>query len=75
MSFADSTNKAVKGAVDNALRMLAILQIHGEKGKDKSTKFKHPSELDSYRLSQSKINSRIKKLQKEYDPKSIFTDV
>jgi len=75
MSFADSTNNAVKGAIEDALRMLAILQLHGEKGKDKSRKFKHPSELDTYKLSKSKINNRVKKLQKEYDPKTIFTDV
>lgn len=75
MGFANSTNNAVEGAIEDALRMLAILQLHGEIGKNKSKKFKYPAQLDSYKLPKSKINSRIKKLKKEYDPKTISTDV
>lgn len=75
MGFADSTNNAVKGAIEDALRMLAIIQLHGEKGKDKTKKFKHPTELDSFKLSKAKINSRVKKLKIQYDSKAMFTDV
>jgi len=75
IEFAKDAQEAVQISVDRAIEMLAMIQLHGEKGHSSKERFKNPKDLDMFSLDKSKVNARIKKLKKEYDIETIFQNI
>ena len=75
VSFAKDAQKAVQTTVDRAIETLAMLQLHGEKGRSLKEKFKDPKDLDKFVLNKKKVSARIEKLKKEFNLATIFQGV
>jgi hypothetical protein len=72
--FATSVKNAIEQHVEYAIEVLALVQLHGEKGSDKKGKFKHPKELTSFIFTDKKVSEKTAALSKEFSS-NMFKDV
>jgi hypothetical protein len=73
--FAQSALNAVRDLLAQSIRVLALIQLHGEKGGSKDTKFKSPGELGKYVFKDEEIDRKAKELTEHYTPQKAFQDV
>jgi hypothetical protein len=71
-AFAADTKRAMDGHFDSIIHLLAMVRAHGMIGKSPERKFKHPKDLDDFKLKKREITREEKKLRREFDPEKMF---
>ena len=75
VSMSIDVNAGISQVLENAFRMLALVQLHGIKGQDEAERFRSPDELPKFDFSSEDIDKQKIDLKKSFNEDEVFKDL